>query len=142
MTSTPEMPADFGVRPRGGTSSWQSHLPVPPVLRHLHGGKRELRKTLGTKDRAEADRLARALCVEVFAKFERQLRELNPARVETLTSAQQAALVAAIRHDILHRDDLARFNLSGGPGLRGAWGSWGFAEQQAEGGPSLCAATA
>lgn len=133
----PQMPVDFGLRHRPGSAVWQSHLPIPPELRHLYGGKRVLRKTLNTRDRAEAERRARARCLEVYERFDRQLRELNPTRVESLSPAMQAALLVAIRHDILDRDDVARFDLPGGPALRAFWEASGYAQREAEGGQTL-----
>lgn len=110
MPNTPDMPIDFGVRRRPNSSNLQWHLSIPQELRHLYGGKRELRQSLKTSDPKEARRLAAALCQQALEQFARQSNELSPRPLEVVSPELAKELAARVATAVLSVDEHLRSN--------------------------------
>jgi hypothetical protein len=92
-----EMTPDKGVFKRKGSDVWQHRVYIPKDLQAAYGGKADLpAKSLGTRDLAEANRLARVR----VAEFERAFAAKRAAL------GKQGAVVAPgtkISHDVIER---------------------------------------
>lgn len=110
MSDTPQMPLDLGLRKRRGSSVWQWHFPVPKELRAAFGGKRQLRQSLETTDRSEAEQRAAKLCAEALERFALERRRLNPQPLGSLTPDFVRILSDRVKADVLELDDRIRHN--------------------------------
>jgi hypothetical protein len=92
------MTPDKGVFKRKGGDVWQHRVYIPKDLQAAYGGKADLpAKSLGTRDLAEANRLARVR----VAEFERAFAAKRAA-----PGGKQGAVVAPgakISHDVIER---------------------------------------
>ena len=87
---------------------YQFRIAVPADLRGHLNGTREVRKSLRTKDKAEAIKLAAAERARALAEFERVRKALNPEHRESLTPAEIEYLVASWSASILASDERSR----------------------------------
>lgn len=110
MSDTPQMPLDLGLRKRDGSSVWQWHFPVPKELRAAFGGKRQLRQSLETTDRSEAEQRAAKLRAEALERFALERRRLNPQPLGNLTPDFVRILSDRVKADVLELGDHIRHN--------------------------------
>jgi integrase len=110
MSEALQMPVNLGLTRRAGSKNWQWSFPIPQDLQPLHQGKRQLRHSLGTDDRQEAEQKAAKLCTETLERFALERRQLNPQPLGDLTPELLQTLSDRVRADVLSLDDQVRQN--------------------------------
>src|SRR5262245_48899931 len=81
---------------------------IPADLKGHFNGTREVRKSLRTKDKAAAIKLAAAERVKVLAEFDRVRKTLNPEYRDQLSVEEIQALVGTWVASVLARDEHQR----------------------------------
>lgn len=105
MTKSP-VAKPLGLFLRAGV--YQVRVMIPLALQPAYGGRSKLIRSLNTKDRREADRLATDVRAALLAEFEQKARELNPQPVAHLSPELGQTLGARIRASMLRWDEALR----------------------------------
>lgn len=87
---------------------YQVRVMIPLALQPAYGGRQKVIRSLNTKDRKEADRLATEVRSDLLAEFEQKSRELNPHPVAHLSPELGQTLGARIRASMLRWDESVR----------------------------------
>lgn len=104
------MPLDLGLRKRANSPYWQWHFPIPKELQAAFNGQRQLRRSLGTENRREAEQKAAKLCAQATERFALEWRKANPVSVSELTPELCDLLADRVYHQVLALDDAVRHN--------------------------------
>lgn len=105
MTKSTMAKRATGVHLRTETNVYQWRLRVPKDLAHLYPGKAWAdRRTLGTSNLAQANRLAAGLYATWLTTFDRQRKRLNPQPAQDLTPELIQFLTDTYRHQHLAAD--------------------------------------
>lgn len=103
---------ETGVHQRSDSRIWQWAIKAPAALRALYPGAWAHRCSLGTYDLREANRKAIQLRAEWDSRFEQQLRQLHPTKVDRITPEMARLLAEKAVHDSLARDQRLRTDSS------------------------------
>jgi hypothetical protein len=96
----------FGLFLRAGV--YQVRVMIPLALQPAYEGRSKLIRSLNTKDRKEADRLATEVRAALLSEFEQKARELNPQPVAQLSPELGQTLGTRIRASMLRWDESVR----------------------------------
>lgn len=111
MSKTDTMAKLPGLFQRKGI--WTLRVMIPLDLQSAYAGRSKVVRSLQTGDHSEAKSKAKTLHAEWAAEFDQKRRELNPQRIETVTSELSKTLAERVAAKVFRDDDAVRTNPAG-----------------------------